>query len=254
MFTKVILGLVAAFVAIVFHEFGHMLAALAAGGRFSFVAVGPILAARTPAGRIRIGWNRSLHLMGGAALVLPTRTENIRTRFAWVLACGPLASLFLALGADMILRFSAPAQMARIELQWLRLISGCLCVATLLPLPNGPWISDGQRLARVLSSGPHGRRELALVTLAALEAQGVPPKSWDPSLLADGLKVRDGSMFECQMHIWSFRQARDTGDAERSTASLANAMALAPRMPSVLRDECLRLQQEQLGHAADTPC
>ena len=240
------LGLLAAVVAVVVHELGHAIAGLAAGGRFSFLVVGPVMVERATTGRLSIRRNRSVHLMGGAVQVLPLRLDGARARLACVLAAGPLASVLFAVAAHATLRLGGVPLLARVELEWLRLLSGGLFVATALPLPNGPWVSDGRRLARVLSRGSHGQREIAVATITVLESRGVPPASWDPALIASGLAIRDGSIFECQLHLWSYQQASGCGEDERARAALERALALAPHMPAMLRDECHRLAAESI--------
>jgi hypothetical protein len=157
-------------------------------------------------------------------------------------AGGPLASLLLALAAHLALAGSHVAHGApAIFCGWLRLISGGIGVINLVPMANGPFVTDGLRLLRVLGRGPHGAREIALLTLCALETRGVPPRDWDAAMVERGLAVRDGSMYECQFALWACQRARDGGQLDAAGLALERALALAPRAPLELREAC---QQE----------
>jgi hypothetical protein len=178
-------------------------------------------------------------LFGGAAGVIPTRTDGLRPRFSWVVTGGPLASLLLALSAAAILPMLADAHgLAAVELKWIRLLSASVFLFTILPLPNGAFVSAGTLLLRVLGRGPVADRELALLTLTALQSGGVRPRDWNGALILAGLAVRDGSMFECQFHLWSYAHELDRGHIHEADVALDRALALAPRTVATLRAQC----------------
>jgi hypothetical protein len=238
---RILLGLLAAWIAVVVHECGHLVAGLSAGWRFDLLVIGPLRLGRGPDGRVRLDWNRDIAMIGGAGGATPTRTTRLREAMAINAAGGPLASLLLALAAHLALvgPYAAHGALA-IFCGWLRLISGGIGVINLVPMANGPFVTDGLRLLRVLGRGPHGAREIALLTLCALEARGVPPRDWDAALVESGLAVRDGSMFECQFELWACQRARDSGRLDAAGLALERALALAPRAPLELREACQR--------------
>lgn len=234
--STLLLGVVAMIVALAVHELGHLIAGLAVGFQFSVFVIGPVLVERSPTGSIRVGWNRVPALFGGVAGTVPTRPEGLRSRFAMVIAGGPCASALLAVGAAIALQWlSLPQGMLRTELSWLRLLSSAIFLGTAIPLPNGPFVSDGLRFLRMVRGGPKGDRDLSLLTLMALQRAGVRPRVWDRSLLERALEVRDGSMFEGQIQFYSYLQALDSGSIETAGASLDRALALAQRLPAYLR-------------------
>ena len=122
------------------------------------------------------------------------------------------------MGAAVALHGSPLPAGLRTELGWLRLLSGMVFLATSVPVPNGPFVADGLRFLRILGRGPPGARELSLITLAALERGGVRPRDWDGALIDQGLEVRDGSMFECQIHLHAYQRALDAGLVEAAKA------------------------------------
>jgi len=236
--TSLLLGVGAAILALTVHELGHLVAGLAVGFRFSLFAIGPLLVERTPAGGIRLAWNRVPSFFGGVAGTLPTSAEGLRGRFAVVALGGPLASALLALAAHGVLAWLVPSHgWLRVSWSWVRLLSAAVFIGTVLPLPNGSFVTDGLRLIRILKPGPGGDREVSLLSLAALEQGGVRPREWDASLIERGLGVRDGSIFECQLHLHAYMRALDSGMLDSARASLDMARSL--RVPQFLRAPCL---------------
>jgi hypothetical protein len=235
----IILGVVAVILTLAVHEIGHLVAGLVVGFRFTLLAIGPLLIERTASGKIRLAWNGAPALFGGAAGTIPTRREGLKWRFAGVIAGGPFASALLSLGAAAALRWApVPHGALRIELSWLRLLSFAIFLATVVPLPNGPFVTDGMRSLRLVRHGPQGARELSTLTLLALERGGVRPRNWDVTLIDRGLEVRDGSIFECQVHLCSYMRMLDAGSLDAAGAALASALTLAPRLPAFIGGPC----------------
>ncbi len=250
--STLLLGALAAFVALAVHELGHLLGGLLVGFRFSLYVIGPLKVERDATGRIRVGWNRTPSFFGGAAATVPRDLHALKRRFAAVVAAGPLASLVLAGAAALALAgLSGPHPFLRPLLGWLRLLSGLVFAGTAVPFWSGPFVTDGLRFLRIAGNGRHAGRELALITLAACEAGGVPPREWDGALIERGLQPRDGSIFECQIRLYAHLRARDAGDAAAADASLERLREVLPRVPASLRREFLAaLKQAGSGASA----
>jgi hypothetical protein len=242
---SVLEGLLAGLLCIVLHEAGHLLAGLASGSRLEFLVIGPLALRRGRGGRLQAGWNRDPALAGGAAAALPVHPGGLRLRFAITCAGGPVASLLLALVAHAVL-VQAPGVhgFPRAELAWIRLLSVLLGLVNCIPMSNGPFVTDGERMRRILDRGPRGDRELSLLRISQLQAAGVRPGDWDPAILARGLAVRDGSMFECQMNLWAHAHAVEHGRRQDAAALLERARATSGRAPLELRAELARAEVE----------
>lgn len=237
---RIALGVLAAIFSLVVHELGHLAAGLAVGFRFHLFALGPLLIERDPRGRVRLAWNRDPGLFGGAAGTVPRNMEGLRRRFAVVVVGGPIASLVLALVAAAALAlFPTPGGLLAMELKWIRLLSAAVFVMNAIPMANGPFVTDGLRLLRVLGRGPSADRELSLLALTALQVGGVRPRDWDRKLVDRGLAVRDASMYECQFHLWSYLCSLDSGHVAEAGDALDRAVALGRRAPASLRAQCL---------------
>lgn len=236
----VILGVTAAFAALASHELGHLTAGLLVGFDFSLFIIGPLLIDRAPSGSLRLGWNGTLAFAGGMAATFPKDSHRLRARFGAVVAGGPIASLLLAIAAAATLIVVPPSYpLVRIEISWLRLLSALVFVGTSIPIPNGAFVSDGLRFLRITHGGPHGDRELALITLVCSQFTGVRPRDWDKKLIRRALTLRDSSMFECQMQLYSFFHAIDSGELAEAADSIENALALVPKVPDSLKADCL---------------
>jgi hypothetical protein len=89
---RILLGLLAAWIAVVVHECGHLVAGLSAGWRFDLLVIGPLRLGRGPDGRVRLDWNRDIAMIGGAGGATPTRTTRLREAMAINAAGGPRTS------------------------------------------------------------------------------------------------------------------------------------------------------------------
>jgi len=93
------------FLALAFHEVGHLIGGSLMGFKFMLLVIGPVKLVREGES---IQWrlNDDLSLYGGLAASVPMDGHNLTPRFAVAIAAGPLASLFfsaLGLGAAFLL-------------------------------------------------------------------------------------------------------------------------------------------------------
>jgi Peptidase family M50 len=232
--------MLALFIALGAHELGHLTAGLLVRFRFFVFAIGPLLVERSESGALRLRINRVPFFFGGIAGTYPVDTARLPARLAVAIAGGPVASLLLALLAALLLGTPGHLHPAiRVELQWLRLVSGLLFLGTAVPFWNGPFVTDGLRFLRTLSRGPHGMRELSNLNLTALQMSGTAASGWDPALVSGALVPADGSIFEHEARLFSYLHALDAGEIERAGDHLDHAMRINPKLPSAFRISCL---------------
>jgi hypothetical protein len=231
------LGFVALFFALAVHESGHVLAGLAVGFRFKFWAAGPFFLARDDRGRLRTGWNRDAFLWGGLAATVPVDTRNLLPRMALVAIGGPAASLLLAAGSALALsvfREALPAA-GRIELSWLRLLSGLLFLGTAIPLKNGAFLTDGARTWRLLRGGPGAARDERLLELEARWSRGERPRDWSTATVESALVPPDGSLYELSARFFAYARAMDAGDAAGAALHVRHVAELMGQLPASMR-------------------
>lgn len=237
----VALGLLVAWLSLFLHELGHVAAGMAVGFRFELLTLGMLRVERGLDGRVRLGWNRDLHLAGGAGGTMPTDTERLSSRSAVQVAGGPLASLLLAIAAHLVLlAWPGAPWTARVTLGWLRLLSAVIGLGTLLPIANGPFVNDGLRFLRLLGRGPIAEREAGLLMWFAQAAMGIPARQRDATSLERVVAVRDGSLFECQGWLWLCERERELGRLDEAAEALERARPLAAKAPAELRESCVR--------------
>ena len=175
--------------AILVHELGHVLGGVLARFQFYFLIWGPLRISRAGGG-FTVGLNKSLALAGGMALSLPRGTINLRSRFATVVAGGPLLSLVAGVMALMALPgplfgYAKPSGVDlmpfAVEVCQLTfgLASLLLALVTMIPGKTSGFATDGARLLRLLGGGDGPKEEVASLGLIAQSTAGLRPSDWN---------------------------------------------------------------------------
>ncbi len=151
----------AVFFAIGLHEFGHLFMGIVQGFKVELFAVG-FLGIERRQGRLKLFFNKDMQYFGGIAATSPTKKHlDIRKKFAWVVAGGPLFSVIF--GCLLFVIFSLQNSEFNSFLAFSGFISLLLFLATTLPEKSGSFFTDRKRLQRLLSKGEDGKVELALL-------------------------------------------------------------------------------------------
>ncbi len=225
-------GLLGAYVALVAHEAGHVVAGRIVGFRFGILGVGPLCLARSGE-TLSLRWLPPSH-WGPFSLAYPTTAEHVPSRLAWCVAGGPLASLLIALLAASCVRILPPE--GRHFTAWLALLSACVFLATAQPFGTGAGIpSDGRRFWGLLRGDPDARSAAALVALAGSLAAGGRPRDWDGALLDLAATVREPPAFQLESATLLLLRALDIDDRDAARARAEQIRRLLPRVPRWLR-------------------
>ncbi|SDD33995.1 hypothetical protein SAMN05421663_109100 [Terribacillus halophilus] len=169
----------AGFLAIALHELGHVIGGKLMGMNFGYVVAGPFHIEKGKKG-IRLRENRNWGLIGGVALMLPTpgHTEDrLRKDLSVMTISGPIMSsslcvLFLAMWHFSTIEFFAFCSM----------LHGGILVATILPLPNGDFQTDGSAFYRLIRQTEAGERQIQSAKLMAEMYGAKRPVYWSSSL------------------------------------------------------------------------
>lgn len=158
-------GFLGLFSALAVHELGHLIAGLAQGFRFELFVVFLLGVKRTEKG-IQFYLNRNLGYMGGVAATVPTKKDpNNRIRFAFMVLAGPIASLLFAIICYLAVTYT------KNELSSFWLFAGTTSIgvflATTIPSKSGIFFTDRARFQRLISRGPEGRSEEAILNIIA---------------------------------------------------------------------------------------
>ena len=231
---RVVLGGFGIWFALAVHEAGHLAGGLSQGFRFVFLAAGPMWLERGESG-IALRLNRTLATWGGMAAAMPQDDRDLRRRFTVMVACGPVASLLLALGSWAAWSM-LPLGLARFLAGVTAIASTGFFVATAQPFgAGGGFASDGGRLLRLWRKGPVGEREVAMLALTAAAAGGARPREWTAAVVQAALLPSDGSVMELVAHVYASSRASDVGDPATAVSHLDRAIELARDMSPMLR-------------------
>jgi hypothetical protein len=232
------------FVAVGFHELGHLMGGWLMGGRFILWAAGPLMVRRTPAG-VRAGWNRSVNVSGGMAICLPLEPARMTPRrVAVMILGGPVFSLllaglmfpvgpWLASGSHGITVAEAILQNLTVLTAGLSLL---LFVATAVPSFGGGFKSDGKRAYELLRGGRASEQEAAMLVLTSTGLSGVRPRDFDPVLVRQVGSLRDGSLFDLYGHFTLYTCAADQADWPAAQAHLDYVLSGGDKLLPYVRD------------------
>ena len=126
--------------------------------------------------------------------------EQMRISMLRLVAGGPLASLFGALAwfpAQVIWR-SQPELAFCFGL--FGIASFAIFVATMLPLGNGGFVTDGGRILQLLRNLEDGQRWCAMAILSSMSVN-LRPKEW-PGSLVEAITKGDPATYDGLMAIW----------------------------------------------------
>jgi hypothetical protein len=166
-----------------FHELGHLVAGWASGKMLRGLQVGPFRWA------VRNGhWRFEFQLRnfygGGVAMVAPD-LRNMRSRKAFLLIGGPVASLVVG---SIFLVVTLTAAGHAWERYWsllstLATLSFAGFVVNLIPLKPESQYSDGAQLYQIVTNGPWARVHLALAMVTTSVVAPVRPRDFDIELI-----------------------------------------------------------------------
>ncbi|MGO9829308.1 MAG: M50 family metallopeptidase [Myxococcaceae bacterium] len=234
------------FVAILIHEMGHVIAAIATGMRVYFLSVGPLLVSWPPEGGMRFRWMWRT-FFGGFTGCFSRDGRFPRREMAVVLAAGPFVSLLLACGTLALLYFG-PSPSEWLEMvPWFPSVTFLLLglgifgafgfMVTVLPLPTGNplALTDGHQLLRVWQEAPGLGRWRAVRGIAYLNMAGIRPRDWPAPAIAalEPGTTRDSvAAIAAVLALSNAWDASRTLDAERH---FSQAVELMDEVPPISR-------------------
>ena len=162
--SKISVGLLGFFFAILVHEVGHGIMGHLRGMRFDFLSVGPLKLAHYPRGW-RLCFHKPRLMLGGLTYCSPRKSNFNRLDMACYLFAGPAANFLLSFTIVAILHWGR-AELAG-TLFWSAMVQ-TLILSTLLGLsslllPSGldDLRSDGQQILHLIRNTPRSRATMA---------------------------------------------------------------------------------------------
>lgn len=213
------------------HEVGHLAGGMLQGFRFELLVVGPLKIARDPTtDRVTIGFNRQLELAGGIAASSPRSGERLISRLQWMVLGGPLASALLALVGFVAWRVEPVAPWSGFALftAAIALLTG---IATMVPMQNGSFLSDGKRFLQLRGNDARAHRDAAILLRMVRDRTGVPLADEPASSITPMLEPVDGSMFELLARITAYAWLLERRAVAEARTHIERAAAVATGLP-----------------------
>jgi hypothetical protein len=228
----------ALWLAVAWHELGHVTGGWLAGFRLQLFAVGPVRVERRGE-RYRWSFNRALGLWGGFAAMIPNphvlpSSDALRGKMLLVVAGGPFASLAGGLaGLPAWLVDPLPPRLAFASAIF-ALTSLVLGLCTLVPIGVGGFVNDGRRLVDLWRDDAPGRRWLANLALAAL-APHRRPREWPTDLVENATSGEESDLDGILARWLRYNWHLDRGETADARRWLERALAEVDRLPAPVR-------------------
>jgi hypothetical protein len=224
-------ALIAWFLSTLIHELGHIAAGVTQGFRFQLLVVGPFAVQRDGlTDRIRLGWNRQFELAGGVAATLPDSDERLSSRMRWMVIAGPVASVLLTVLAAWWW-WHAPSGWGGAVRFFTAVIAAGTGIATLIPMDNGSFVTDGKRFLQLGRDDERARRDTARLVLFVREQSGLRLRDEPGTRIASLLEPADASLGEVGSRLVAAAWLVDHGAYDEAEQHLARAAAIADGLP-----------------------
>lgn len=223
------------------HEAGHAVGAVLARFRILTFVVNRLCITRQANGW-QVRFRKPQKGLGGMVNVLAPDTHNLRSRYALLIAGGPVANLLIGgltlyLAYNLVIYSAVTAPLLSsyllhyglLTFGWLSVVVGAL---NLLPLNSkAGHIMDGKRLKQLIQGGPAMHQTLGMLHLQSLTYAGVRPRDWDLALVEQFVSHRSNTVLDCYSHLSAYSYFHDRNDLEQIRFHLNEALdrrALAP--------------------------
>ncbi|QDK79507.1 M50 family metallopeptidase [Spirosoma sp. KCTC 42546] len=239
--------LVAMWAALLVHELGHLVTGLALKFRFHIVVVGPLGIRRNPdTDRVEGYLNRDARLYGGIAGPVPLeKGPHLRSKFAAIVAAGPIVSLFMGVVALWLGYMNAytltinSLAMSRIAVCFCLTFGAFSCMlflATTVPFRTGPFFTDRARFFRLMGGGHAAAIEQATLELLVHSQSGQSYANSNPEQI-DLLLNEPESSLRLFAHIMAYYRHLDRQEMMDAFERLKLAETLLEGQPEMTKIE-----------------
>jgi hypothetical protein len=222
---------------ILLHELGHALAGYLMGFKFRFLTAGPFMWEKEGNGRIIFKWNKSLNTSGGLTLCLPDKTENVRFKFVWYGAGGPLMSLFTAIIFWLISNYLTSSS----ENFWfffidyscfiLSILSFGFFLLTIIPFYTGGFYTDGARILSLLRNNNESKIQVVLLSEMSRSIAGVRPRDLNENALMEILPLSQNPPFTFSIINYLYFIALDKKEIDLAAERLNQLTQICMQLP-----------------------
>ncbi len=255
----IVSSLVMFYTAVIIHEAGHLLAALAVGFRILLFAVGRRRVLRTRNGFQVRGIRRSLKMLG-AVIALPASDIFSRRRMVLFISGGSLANLLTASlcfwGAFQLNETVNDSYPPRLLTGWKRmlipqnrvacwfyiagLVNLLLVLELLIPIRRKGRASDAAQLLDLFRNRHVGGAGWLVTFLYVTLQAGIRPRDWDAPAVERLLAARTGNPKDVWANVFGYYYAMDTGQIDLAGQLIALAVEQREAYPLAFQPAILQ--------------
>jgi hypothetical protein len=208
------------------HELGHLEAGWASGKILRIFHVGPFRWA------VRNGvWKFDFNLLklyGGSVGMVAPDLKNMRSRKAFSLIGGPVASLVMGsiFTVVTLLTPGGPWQQYWLFFSMLATFSISAFIVNLIPLKPESAYSDGAQLYQIISNGPWARVHFAFAMVSTSMVSAVRPRDFDVTAIHRAADVVPTGERGLLLRLFACLHYLDTDQIPEALASMEEAEAL----------------------------
>jgi hypothetical protein len=215
---------------ILLHHLARIFVGELFGLRLLTFACGPF-AIRRIRGQTRFSWNNRETMITGTTVFGPKNLDGLGWRCAWLVASGPIATIFVGLFFLMIVRAVDPSRGSIDTLFFSAIAFAGIIIGLrlLLPVTLPPTASYGVLLWDALRGRPTCEVLFLLTALINDAKQGIRPRELSTKMLERGLKLTEkGDLPErATFCLLAYYKAMDRNELELAARYLEEAVARA---------------------------
>ncbi|MFW5760256.1 MAG: M50 family metallopeptidase [Cyclobacteriaceae bacterium] len=209
-FIMILLLILAFFISIAIHEAGHLLIGKVQKFDFYMFVVGPLLW-KMENKRLIFKWNKDLNIFGGLTYCIPKNEINLRKKFLWYIAGGPIASLLFAGIMYWLMQTTSPDRITNLAELFVQdvfklhaFISMMIFLGSVIPVRSGGFKSDGGRIITLMQNNVKAKIELFLITTHAYLGAGTRPADLQIAAIEQYLSENKNDHYTINCHYYLY--------------------------------------------------
>jgi|SRR5579884_274736 len=215
------------------HECGHIFAGWLSEMKLRSLQVGPLRWAMRN-GRWTFHAHPSGILGGGGVAMVPTHLARIRSRRAFMILGGPVASLLIASTTTLAALTSIGHPWSHIWalLCMMSVISSMEFIMNLMPTKPGHAYSDGAKILQLARKGPWASIDFVTCMVAASAATTARPRDWNLEAIRESVAIVANGREGLGLRLFAAMHCVDAGLMEEAVGELkaAEEIAVDPRV------------------------
>jgi hypothetical protein len=233
-FSAILIGLVALYLVLLTHELGHLLFGKLAGMRPFLLITGPLKLIATQNGW-QVSLNTNISLAGGLAACMPVRTDTLRRDLLWLVAGGPITSLFGSILGFLLYALVPDGSPWSFFGLLFGATAGTIFLVTLVPAKTSGFMTDGAQILSLIRGGREVEQRALLLVLQAESLKGVRPRDYPTEILQRLQSLRCNPMMDASVDLFVYFHHLDCGDISKAGQLLDQVLVHEKDLPEGLK-------------------